>query len=129
MFYLALLFLFLITVFGCVSISQAYASVKQSQAAIEAGQAAQLALKAQVLISIALIVIIFILLIAIFALLHKFLRKQVDTPKLPYLPENNFAQKEYSTLGNSRIQQTLLTHQEEKEEEQKLLTLPIDWGW
>jgi flagellar basal body-associated protein FliL len=118
----------LLTIFGCVSIFDAYASAKQSQVAIEASQAAQLALKAQILISIALIVIIFILLIAIFALLYKFFKKQVVTSKLPRLPENEFTQKEYPVLGDSGVQRALLICQEEKEE-QKELTLPIDWGW
>ena len=128
MFYFALLFLLLIIVFGCSSISQAYASAKQAQASIEASQTAQLALKGQALISVALILIIFILLITIFALLYKFFKKQTSMPKLPYLPENEFTQKEYPALRDSGVQRALFTYQEEKEEP-KVLTLPIDWGW
>jgi|GEM_PF-2217452 hypothetical protein len=125
--FIALAFL-LLTIFGCVSIFDSYASAKQAQASIEASQAAQLAIKAQILISVALILIIFILLITIFTLLHKFFKKQTSIPKLPYLPENEFTQKEYPALGDSGVQRALFTYQEEKEE-QKVLTLPIDWGW
>ena len=118
----------LLTIFGCVSIFDSYASAKQAQASIEASQTAQLALKGQVLISIALIVIILILLIAIFVLLYKFLKKQVATSELSDFPRKELAQKEYSALSNSDVQQTLLIYQEGKEN-QKLLTLPTDWGW
>ncbi len=125
MFYFALLFLLLIIVFGCVSISQAYASAKQAQASIEVSQTAQLALKGQALVSIALIVIVFILLIAIFALFYKFLKKQEGMLRLPYLPVNELLQKEDRGLGGSGVQQTPLINQEKE----KFPILPHDWGW
>ena len=124
---IALAFL-LLAIFGCVSIFDSHASAKQAQASIESSQTAQLALKGQVLISIALIAIILILLIAIFVLLYKFLKKQVATSELSDFPRKELAQKEYSALSNSDVQQTLPIYQEEKEN-QKLLTLPTDWGW
>jgi hypothetical protein len=123
---LIILTLLLIVVFGCVSVSNAYATTKQAEAAIEASQTAQLALGGQIIISILLVLVVIILLLAIFALLFQLAKKKLVPAQFPYDLVNSFAQDDFLALGNPS---TRFHFAESLDEGEELLKLPRDWGW
>ena len=124
MFYLALLFLLLIIVFGCSSISQAYASAKQAEAAIESNQTAQLALGGQITTRIFLALVVVILVFLILALLYHISKKQTAVSQYS---ANLFSQNDFPVLDDNDIRYQYPDSQSETENE--LSTLPSGWGW
>jgi hypothetical protein len=126
MFYFALVFLLLTIVFGCASISNAYATAKQAEAAIEASQTAQLALGGQIATSVFLALVVIILLLAIFALLFQLAKKKSVPAQLSYDLVNSFAQDDFLALGNASTQ---FHFAESLDEDEELLKLPRGWGW
>ena len=123
---LIILTLLLIVVFGCVSVSNAYATAKQAEAAIEASQTAQLALGGQIVISILLVLVVVILLLAILALFFQLAKKKSVPAQFPYDLANSFAQEDSLALGNPSTQFHL---GESLDEDEELLKLPHGWGW
>jgi len=110
-----LLALLVLAIFGCVSISQSYASAKQAQAVIETNHTAQLALSGQIALSIIFAIIALILLIALLFLGY-FLIKKAPSPEIAPVQEK---------LPTTQLRLSVSWDEENEE----LPTLPSGWGW
>ena len=105
----------ILALFGCISVSQSYASAQQARVVIETNQTAQLALSGQIATSIAFALIALVLLITLLFLAY-LLVKKISSQKL-YLTQEGLTHK----------QLRLPVSWEEEGEE--FITLPSDWGW
>ena len=126
--YLLLAFtLLIITIFGCASISNSYASAKQAEAVIEASRTAQLALGSQSVISILLALVVVILIFVVLALLYKLLKKQPTILQQSFIPTDHFLQDGLPALDSTSTKcQFSVTH---NETENEFPMLPPGWGW
>ena len=120
---IALAFL-LLTIFGCVSIFDSYASTKQAEAVIETNQTVQLALGGQIAMSILLTLTVVILTLVILILLYHFSKKR---PNPSQYPMNRFSQDDFSTSSNMDAPYQFPVLSDEKEKETSIL--PSGWGW
>jgi len=111
-----LLALLVLALFGCVSISQSYASAKQAQAVIETNHTAQLALSGQIATSIIFAIIALVFLIALMVLMC-------------LLFKENSSQKAYPTQEEKTAPTPLHLPASWDEKDEDLLTLPSGWDW
>ena len=111
-YFLIILALSILAIFGCISISQSYASAKQAQAVIETNQTAQLALSGQIALSILFSMIALILIIALLVLVYLLIKKA---------PARHIQEK--SASMPLRLPVFL------EEDEEELPKFSSDWGW
>ena len=107
--------LLILALFGCVSVSQSYASAKQAQAVIETNHTAQLALRGQIITNIIFAFITLILLVALLSLAYLLLKK-------------TSSRKSYQTqeeLPTTQLRLPVSWDEDEKE----LSDIISGWGW
>ena len=124
MYFFLILVFFIFAVFGCVSISQPYASAKQAEIAIEASKTAQFALGGQIAISVLLSMAVIILVLIILVLLYRLLKKQIISSEYP---TNHFSQNDFVALDDSDTLYQFPVLRDERESVS--FTLPSGWGW
>ena len=105
-------FMIALLIFGCVSVSQSYASAKQAQAVIETNQTAQIALSGQIALSIIFALIALILLIALLFLVFK----KAPSPQIAPVQEE---------LPTTQLRLPVSWDEDEEE----LSDIISGWGW
>jgi len=110
-----LLLLFILAIFGCVSVSQSYASARQAQAVIETNHTAQLALRGQIAANIIFALVALILLIVLLVLVYLLVKKAPS-------PQTTPVQEKLST---TQLRLPVSWDEDEKE----LSDIISGWGW
>lgn len=108
----------ILALFGCISVSQSYASAQQARAVIETNHTAQLALVGQIATSILLAFLVILLLLMLLLLIHNLTKKQEGKA---LILKKRMPERKYPALG-AEIRP-------EAEESEEFLTLPSNWGW